>query len=61
MTGANLRRFVGTEYRLDGLCPDCLLPALWAFPVYVIDGDDLLLVHTWHACSDCHHRERITV
>lgn len=59
MTDAKPSRIVGIEYRLDGLCPDCLLPALWAFPVYVLDGDFLVLLHTWEACAECRHRDRI--
>lgn len=60
MTDAKPSRIVGEQYRLDGLCPDCFLPSLWAFPVYVIAGDELILMHTWQACSECHHRERVT-
>lgn len=61
MTDAKPRRIIGIQYRLDGLCPGCFLPALWGFPVYDFDGEELTLLHTWQACAECQHRERITL
>lgn len=59
MTDAKPSRIVGDPIKLDALCPDCFLPALFEITVYRLTTDGITVVARWHGCTDCGHRERL--